>query len=298
MSLIEGFGDDFLYLAAFLGFIGIVLLAWLSTNVSHLNFAPTLLIIERRTRRRNDESERSSPSSISTNSEAVGSSSSHESDSESPETEENPNVENQNESSTTIEEENSSSSNESLKFIIKFLNDTQRSVSANPNDTISKVKQCYFADELANDKIVRFIYQGRELHDRETVKTCNIREQTIIHCQISTRRNPVNSSSNENRAGNNSGATDFDTASLIDTPAINLSGHFVFILSCVLIFFWFLRIRFRLLFSPFSTIVLIVATLLFLIFTLGSFLSSRRTTNQSSSRSTILIGPVQHAHAD
>ncbi len=31
--------------------------------------------------------------------------------------------------------------NQSLRIIIKFLNDTRKEISANPNDTISKVKE-------------------------------------------------------------------------------------------------------------------------------------------------------------
>lgn len=53
MSFIEGIGDDLLYAAVFLLFIGIVSLAWLSTHVNHIHFPATLFIIERRTRRRN-----------------------------------------------------------------------------------------------------------------------------------------------------------------------------------------------------------------------------------------------------
>ncbi len=52
MSFIEGIGDDFLYAFAFLFFIGIVSLAWLSTHVNHIQFPTTLFVIERRTRRR------------------------------------------------------------------------------------------------------------------------------------------------------------------------------------------------------------------------------------------------------
>jgi len=62
MSFIEGIGDDFLYAFAFLLFMGIVSLAWFSTHVNHIHFPTTLFIIERRTRRRNEEElERTSP---------------------------------------------------------------------------------------------------------------------------------------------------------------------------------------------------------------------------------------------
>lgn len=56
MSLIEGIGDDLLYAVGFLGFLGIISLAWFSTRVNQIPFPSTLFIIERRTRRRNGTS--------------------------------------------------------------------------------------------------------------------------------------------------------------------------------------------------------------------------------------------------
>lgn len=52
MSLIEGIGDDLLYVFVVLVFIGIITLAWFSTHVNHIYFPTTLFIIERRTRTR------------------------------------------------------------------------------------------------------------------------------------------------------------------------------------------------------------------------------------------------------
>jgi hypothetical protein len=53
MSFIEGIGDDLLYAFSFLLFIGIISLAWISTNVNQIHLPSTLFIIERRTHRRN-----------------------------------------------------------------------------------------------------------------------------------------------------------------------------------------------------------------------------------------------------
>ncbi|CAF4012842.1 unnamed protein product [Rotaria magnacalcarata] len=66
MSFIEGVGDDLLYAFSFLGFLGIIILAWFSSHVNNIHLPATLFIIERRTRLRNDneqaERESSSPS--------------------------------------------------------------------------------------------------------------------------------------------------------------------------------------------------------------------------------------------
>ncbi|CAF4809971.1 unnamed protein product, partial [Rotaria socialis] len=60
-------------------------------------------------------------------------------------------------------------------------------------DRVHLPTSLHFAGELATNKIIRFIYQGRELQDRETLQICNIRDQTTIHCQITARRHePTN----------------------------------------------------------------------------------------------------------
>jgi hypothetical protein len=156
----------------------------------------------------------------------------------------------------------------------------------------------YFADELTNNKMIRFIYQGRELQDRETLRTYNIRDQTIIHCQISTRRpettnqrnNGISSSTHIHRNG-------FDTSAFIDSSPVNISSHFALLLSLILGFIWYLRIKYRVLFSPISTMILILITILFLIFTCGSLLTTRRQI-PNTSQTTIAITPIQHVHLD
>lgn len=143
--------------------------------------------------------------------------------------------------------------------------------------------------------MVRFIYQGRELQDQETLRTCNIRDQTIIHCQISNRRIETA----RPRTDGHSSTAHHIHATSIDASPVNISSQFVLLLSLVLGFVWYLRIKYRLLFSPISTIALILITIIFLIFTCGSLLSTRRTAaNPRTGRTTIAITPIQHVHLD
>ena len=156
-----------------------------------------------------------------------------------------------------------------------------------------------FADELASNKMVRFIYQGRELQDTETLRTCNIRDQTIIHCQISVRRHEPSSHRHDGTSTSpHLNPNGFDASVFIDAAPINLSSHFVVLLSAVLGAVWYLRIKYRLLFSPISTIVLVLMTMIFLIFTCGSLLSRRRTISNGGSTAAIAIAPIAHAHVD
>lgn len=326
MSLIEGIGDDLLYAVGFLIFLGIVSLAWLSSHVTNIHLPTTLFIIERRTGR-NEESTRagsvSPPRSSPVSDQTVNPSSGnetqteHDSDNDSSENDEfvaeqvSSTVEPTNTQSqcrqtnpTNIDDHQQSTSNENddqtLRVIIKFLNETRKEILANPNDTISKLKQLHFADDLANNKLIRFIYQGRELQDRETLRTCNIRDQTTIHCQITTRRND-STNQRTDRTSTNSHAHQhaFDTATFVDASPINISSHFIILLTAILGIVWYLRIKYRFLFSPMSTVILVLMTLIFLIFTCGSFLSTRRQVlNTRQGATTIAMSTVQHIHLD
>lgn len=67
-------------------------------------------------------------------------------------------------------------------------------IQARPNDTIMLLKRTHFATELDNNKIVRFIYQGQFLCDKNTIKSYNIKDKTTIHCHI-TSKQPTSSNS-------------------------------------------------------------------------------------------------------
>ena len=43
----------------------------------------------------------------------------------------------------------------------------------------------HFAGELAENMLVRFIFNGRELrHDASTLQSCNITDGSVIHCLL------------------------------------------------------------------------------------------------------------------
>ncbi|CAF1631245.1 unnamed protein product [Adineta ricciae] len=301
MSFIEGIGDDFLYALIFLLFLGIVSFSWLSTHVNNIHSPPTLFVIERRSRRRNDEeSETISPTSSPNLNEQLPNEilTEHDSDVEASDVDDffaerapMPPV-NLIQTSTNLNESVSQSSfiegeDQSLQITIKFLNETQKLITVNSNDTISKVKRLHFLDELANNKIVRFIYQGRELQDSETLRSYNIRDQTVIHCQISPRRH---STPNRINDGEISHSNAFDTSSFLDTSPISISTHLILFLTVILGSVWYLRIKYRVLFTPISTIILIFLTVIFLIFTCGPALTSRRQISDRTSSN--------HVHLD
>ena len=77
-----------------------------------------------------------------------------------------------------------------ISVFIRLVNETVLKVNVNPSATIQYIKRTYFSKELSNNKIVRFIYQGQFLKDSQTLESYNIRDQTTIHCHITTGQQP------------------------------------------------------------------------------------------------------------
>ena len=49
----------------------------------------------------------------------------------------------------------------------------------------------HFAGELAENMLVRFIFNGRELrHDASTLQSCNITDGSVIHCLLTRGAQP------------------------------------------------------------------------------------------------------------
>ena len=152
----------------------------------------------------------------------------------------------------------------------------------------------YFTHELSNDKIIRFIYQGRELKDSETLHQCNIHDQTVIHCQINTRQiSTVNQLNDQISSSSYINENHYDSLLFYDRSSMNISSYFILILTCTLGFTWYLRIKYCIGFSPVSTSILLLITIIFLIFLCDFLLLQRR-----SISNTRISSYVQHIHLD
>lgn len=89
-----------------------------------------------------------------------------------------------------IESENSDAKYdaEEMDILIRFVNQKEMKIKVKSEDTILLLKRTYFGKELSNNKIVRFIYQGQFLCDKKTIKSYNIKDQTTIHCHITSKK--------------------------------------------------------------------------------------------------------------
>lgn len=141
---------------------------------------------------------------------------------------------------------------------LKYLNETQRNVTAAPNVTIGQFRRDHFATELSQNKLVRFIFNGQDLrNDSNTLQNYNIGNNSVVHCLITQ----VNQQAPPPRQENQD-SFDFGVVVL---PIFGL----------LLCFVWYLRFEYRHFFTATSTFMLIGLTFLFIAAVLASWDSQR-----------------------
>lgn len=141
---------------------------------------------------------------------------------------------------------------------LKYLNETQRNVTAAPNVTIGQFRRDHFATELSQNKLVRFIFNGQDLrNDSNTLQNYNIGNNSVVHCLITQVNKQAPPPRQENQ-----GSFDFGVVVL---PIFGL----------LLCFVWYLRFEYRHFFTATSTFMLIGLTFLFIAAVLASWDSQR-----------------------
>lgn len=141
---------------------------------------------------------------------------------------------------------------------LKYLNETQRNVTAAPNVTIGQFRRDHFATELSQNKLVRFIFNGQDLrNDSNTLQNYNIGNNSVVHCLITQVNHQAPPPRQENQ-----GSFDFGVVVL---PIFGL----------LLCFVWYLRFEYRHFFTATSTFMLIGLTFLFIAAVLASWDSQR-----------------------
>lgn len=121
----------------------------------------------------------------------------------------------------------------------------------------------HFSSELEQSKLVRFIFNGRDLqNDSSTLESYNICDNSVLHCLITQRQQ------NETRQMDNDNGFDIG---MFMFPLFGL------LLACI----WYLRFTYRQLFNTTSTLTLGGITFLFV----AAFIST-------------LQRPANHEHID
>lgn len=81
----------------------------------------------------------------------------------------------------------------SWKIKIKYLNDDMKVVEARPSQTLGEFKKQNFVTELAANKLVRLVFNGKVLQpDGASLRSCALFENCVVHCLVHNM--PPNSS--------------------------------------------------------------------------------------------------------
>lgn len=74
---------------------------------------------------------------------------------------------------------------EPWKIKIKYLNDDMKVVEAKPSQSLGEFKKQNFADELAANKLVRLVFNGKVLQpDGASLRSCALFENCVVHCLV------------------------------------------------------------------------------------------------------------------
>ncbi|XP_071504397.1 uncharacterized protein [Diadema antillarum] len=145
-----------------------------------------------------------------------------------------------------------------ISIKLKFLDETDRMVSTNMDDTLGNFRRETFAAEIRAGKTVRLISNGQLLtDDSRTLATYGITNQHVIHCQVSQAGT---GQGHHRRLPSDAGGGEHD-----------LGRYMVPLFACILAFVWYLRFQYRFMFNATSTLSLTAVTVVFLLALLAAW---------------------------
>lgn len=144
----------------------------------------------------------------------------------------------------------------SLVLRLKFLNDTERTATVSPQDTVGHIKRTYF---VGQESRVRLIYQGQLLQDDgATVSSLNLSHRSVLHCHIAAPRGP-------GQQGTAQGGPEQVAA------AVNVGGLMVPLLVLMLLVLWYCQVQYRQFFTAPATATLAGLTVLLSLVAFGVY---------------------------
>jgi len=157
---------------------------------------------------------------------------------------------------------------------LKFLNDTQKDVSASLVENIGQFKRRNFSEEISSNKNVRLIFNGQVLRDEtSTLRSCGLFDRCVVHCLI----HATNSSQNQNSSGLGHGHshshgshTHGHTHNHAPHRDLDVSAYFIPILGLALAMLWYFAVAYNMYFNIMSTSALIGLTSLYFLSVYGT----------------------------
>ncbi|XP_013390196.1 transmembrane and ubiquitin-like domain-containing protein 1 [Lingula anatina] len=165
-----------------------------------------------------------------------------------------------------------------IRLRLRFLSEVERHVQGRMQETVAQLRSREFAAELEENKIIRFIFNGRELKpDTQTLQTFNIGDSSIIHCLIA-----------QGTQGQTQGqGQGHQQEHIVD---LDLSRMMLPLFGLILAILWYFRIVYKVYFNPMSTITLVGFTIMFAVALASAFTPQRREDNVQVHR--------HHVHAE
>nr|CAX75083.1 Transmembrane and ubiquitin-like domain-containing protein 2 [Schistosoma japonicum]CAX75085.1 Transmembrane and ubiquitin-like domain-containing protein 2 [Schistosoma japonicum] len=302
-TIVEGIGNELLFVLSFMGTVLFLIGAWISTRVNWELMPIRITLFHHPHEVHDSRAEATSiPESVepdtanSTGNVFSDSSSSCSEDETNPDTHvskrasvqtsDSPAYQRKSSSNESkvnkIEEQqpdSASGSNEHFTIKLQYLNDESRFVHAAPTMSVNRFKKKHFMNELINQKKnVRLIFQGRELLDvvkneidcqyssrpkRQRLCDYGVTDGSTIHCLVTT---PVlsSTSSSTNDPGNTGRNFHFSSSSDSMLTEFDMGTRLMKpLFAFLLIFTWFFRIVYRQYFNSVSTFALVTLTVFF-----------------------------------
>ncbi|XP_076436959.1 uncharacterized protein LOC143276371 [Babylonia areolata] len=164
-----------------------------------------------------------------------------------------------------VEETAADSADQQIRVRLKYMNDTQRLVYADPHETVGNFRRLHFSSELDDNKIVRFIFNGQDLrNDLSTLQAYNIADNSVVHCLITqNQRNEASAASGVARAG---GQEEDGQMGALLFPVFGV----------VLGVVWYMRFTYKQYFNAMSTVSLAGISFIYLLALFSSVRHRRR----------------------
>ena len=156
---------------------------------------------------------------------------------------------------------------------LKFLNDTQRDVSASLVENIGQFKRRNFSEEISDNKNVKLIFNGQVLRDESvSLRSCGIFDKCVVHCLIhqgpaqplAPPPGPGPHQHQHHHHAHNSNSNNTQHRDL------DLSAYFIPILGIALACLWYFAVAYTAYFNFLSTSALVGLTSLYFLSVYGT----------------------------
>jgi len=155
---------------------------------------------------------------------------------------------------------------------LKFLNETQKDVSASLVENVGQFKRRYFSEEMSSNKNVRLIFNGQVLRDENSsLRSCGIFDKCVVHCLI--HAGPAQA------PGSPPGGHSHSHSPNTQHRDLDLSAYFIPILGIALACLWYFAVAYTAYFNFLSTSALIGLTSIYFLSVYGTHFHVRVAVN-------------------